>query len=243
VSSSPHLELQFLVAEANASVREQICVALVGVGVRCLPAATRDEAMAILKSEHIDAALLDMDNAEIGGHEIAELLQQPGDRQIPIIAHVVRATRDSMARLMDSGLVGMLLKPFDPATAAAKLETIVARVSSDDERRRHIRVRPDPGELLRLHFRIGSHRGLISGRIIDVSMGGVACELHNAPSEDLLRTGMRIGSLNFVLDSREYAPTAKVVVRRAAIAAFHFEELSADERTHLTRYVFRHIDS
>ena len=236
-------ELQFLVAEASESVREQICLALVAVGVRCLPASSADEARAVLSDQHVDAALVDMDNTEVGGAElVGDLQQRPADERVPIIAHVVRATRDSMARLMDQGLVGVLLKPFDPAQAQAKLEVIVKRLSGDSERRRHIRVRPDPGELLRLHFRIGSHKGLISGRIVDVRMGGVACELHNAPSEDLLRTGMRISALNFVLASREYQPAARVALRRASIAAFTFLSLSAEERAHLTRYVFGHID-
>ncbi len=240
----PTRELQFLVAEASEVVRQQLCLALVAVGVRCLPAANVEEARSVLAEQHVDAALLDMDNAEVGGEQLVDELQQrTANERVPTIAHVVRATRDSMARLMDKGLVGVLLKPFDPAQGQAKLEAIVKRLGGDSERRRHIRVRPDPGEVLRLHFRIGSHKGLISGRIVDISMGGVACELHNAPNEDLLRAGMRISSLNFVLASREYQPAARVAVRRASIAAFTFLSLTPEERAHLTRYVFGHIDN
>ena len=145
-----------------------------------------------------------MNNAEVGGRQpVEESQQQRADDCLPTIAHVTSATCDTMGRLINKGLIGVLLKPFDRAQGRTELEVMVKRLTGDSERRRHIHVPPDPDGMLRLHLRIDSHKGPISERIVNVSMGGVACELHNAPSEDLLSTGMQILALNFLLASRE----------------------------------------
>jgi hypothetical protein len=142
---------------------------------------------------------------------------------------------------MDYGVAGFLLKPYQDKEIYEKLRKLLERCQVPNDRRRHIRVKPDPDELLRLSFRLPGSPNLISGKIIDISVGGVAVELLNPPEAGLLKPGVQIPGIQFTLEHKQFAPPGKVVLLREKLLALHFDYLTVEERTALARYVFRRI--
>jgi hypothetical protein len=146
-------------------------------------------------------------------------------------------------RMIESGVAGYLLKPYNPDTAHEKLASILGKLAGHNGQRKHIRVQPDPDDLARAHFRLDGHPSLVSGKIVDVSLGGMAIELLSPPPAGQLDPGTRIGRLEFSLGGREIAPPATVVLMKSRLLALRFEGIAPADKKSLERYIFKKISS
>ena len=193
--------MYFLVVESTLSVREALCYVLLSFGVRGIPAASREAArQALGGSEKIEGAIVDIDNADVEGLAlITELKQDERTRGMAIIVHTVQTSKDVVMRMVELGVVGYLSKPFSPENAKAKLGAIFSKLATHNSQRRHIRVKPDPDELARVSFRLARPAQMVSGRIVDISLGGLAVELFNPPPPEALPAGMPLPRLEFSL--------------------------------------------
>jgi len=224
-------------------VRESLCYVLLSLGLQGLPAASRQAALERLTGRPDGGlAIGDLDSKEGQGEALLRDLREsarPGG--LPVVVQTVQSNRDLVVRMMEYGVAGFLLKPYQDKEIQEKLGRVLARCQLPNERRRHIRVKPDPDELLRLHFKLPAGTAMISGKIIDISVGGVAVELLNPPEPGLLKPGLQIPSIHFTLERRQLSPPGKVVLVRERLLALHFDFLTVAEKTALARYVFRRI--
>ena len=235
----------FLVVESTLAVREALCYVLLSFGVRGIPAPNREAArQAIASGAQVEGAIIDIDNKDVDGIAlIQELRESEQTRRISIIVHTMQSSKDFVMRMVEMGVAGYLLKPFSPETAKAKLAAIFAKLSTHNSQRRHIRVKPDPDDLARVSFRASGTRQLLSGRIVDISLGGMAAELFNPPPPEALTPGMPLSRLQFALSGKELAPAASVVLYKSKVLALRFETLSPTDKKALERYVFKSISS
>ncbi len=232
-----------LVVEGATAVRESLLLVLLSLGCKGVPASNRREALDILKAQpEINVAIVDLDSKEVQGEALLGDLRGSGKPGGPkIIVQSVQSSRELVVRMMDYGVAGFLLKPYKDKEIYEKLRKVLEHCKVPNDRRRHIRVKPDPEVLLRLHFKLPGNSSLISGKIIDISVGGVAVELLNPPEPGLLKPGVQVPAIQFILDRKQFAPPGKVVLLREKLLALHFDYLNVAERTALARYVFRRI--
>lgn len=237
--------MSILVVESSPSTRESLCYTLLSLGVKGIPAATRPAAWdAIRAAGDLEAAIVDIDNRDVDGAALVdELRGGEATRGLAVIVHTVQSGKDFVMSMIETGVAGYLLKPYDPARAKEKLSTILAKLATHNSQRRHFRVRPDPDDLARAHFRLAPGAPLFAGRILDVSLGGMAMELHAPPAEGLLQPGTRIARLEFALGGRSLAPQAAVVLARSRVLALRFESLVPADTKSLERYIFKKISS
>jgi two-component system chemotaxis response regulator CheY len=235
----------FLVVESSPSTRESLCYVLLSFGIKGLPAASRAAAWeAVGATPAIEGAIIDIDNRDVEGIRlVSELREDARTRALPIIVHTVQSGKDFVLRMIESGVAGYLLKPYNPDMVREKLASILGKLAGHNSQRKHIRVQPDPDDLTRAHFRLDGHPSLISGRIVDVSLGGIAIELLSPPPVGLLEPGRRIGRLEFSLGGREIAPPATVVLMKSRLLALRFEEIGPADKKSLERYIFKKISS
>jgi two-component system chemotaxis response regulator CheY len=214
----------FLVVEGSLSARDSLCYALLSLGIKGIPAAARAAAWEILVSQKdIQGAIIDIDNQEVEGSAlIEEMRQSEGTRAIPIIVHTAQASKEFVMKMIEMGVSGYLLKPFRE-DASRKLAAILDKISDHNSQRKHIRIKPDPQKMIRVHFRVPGLSSLVSGKLIDVSLGGIALELFNPPDPIHLPTGQRISRLQFALGPRELSPSGVVVAYKANILALRFD--------------------
>jgi CheY-like chemotaxis protein len=233
-----------LILSSSPAERESLAYILLPIGVKAVPASSKKEALEIIeKDSQVVSAIVDVDNREIEGSElIKELRENPDTKHIKIIIHSVQSGRDFVVGFVETGIHGYLLKPLDQQKATQKLkEVLIDRAPLQHEKRQHIRVNPDPGELLRMHFRVPGLTALISGKIRNISMGGVALELFNPPDEKALRPGVRIPTLQFNLGTNSLSPSGHVVLFKEKLLAIRFGPLSAEDRNNLARYIYKKL--
>jgi two-component system chemotaxis response regulator CheY len=235
----------FLVVESSPSTRESLCYVLLSFGIKGLPAASRAAAWeAVGATPAIEGAIIDIDNRDVEGIRlVSELREDPRTRELPLIVHTAQSGKDFVLRMIESGVAGYLLKPYNPDMVREKLTAILGKLAGHHSQRKHIRVQPDPDDLTRAHFRLDGHPSLISGRIVDVSLGGIAIELLSPPPVGLLDSGRRIGKLEFSLGGREIAPPAIVVLIKSRLLALRFEGIGPADKKSLERYIFKKISS
>lgn len=237
--------MDYLVAEANPSVRDSLCYALLAFGIKGIPVATRQQAEETLAAApDLRGAIIDLDSKEIDGEALIRALREnEATAGLNIIAHSVQSGKEMVNRMMDFGVVGYLLKPYSENEIGARLQKILSRGESHNSQRKHIRVRPDPDELLRLHFKLPGHPSLISGKVLDVSLGGVAVELFNPPRPDVLKPQTRIPRIEFTVNRQPFRPPGKVVLFKEQLLALRFDYLTGAERTALSKYVFKRLSA
>jgi DNA-binding response OmpR family regulator len=233
----------FLVVEGSLSARETLCYALLSFGIKGIPAATRSAAWEILKTnKDIQGAIIDIDNQEVEGSKLIEEIRQgESTKALPVIVHTAQASKEFVMKMIEVGVAGYLLKPFHEDSSRGKLAGILDKLSEHNSQRKHIRIKPDPEELIRVHFRLSGLSALVSGKLIDISLGGIALDLYNPPDPIHLPTGQRIARIQFSLGPRELSPGGIVVAYKASVLALRFDALSPADKISLERYIFKRI--
>ncbi|UCF99064.1 MAG: response regulator [Spirochaetaceae bacterium] len=237
--------MDYLVAEAAANIRDSLCYVLLSFGIKGIPAANKQEALDILQNNNsISGAIIDLDSKEVDGVELITALRaQEGTQHLSVIAHTVQSSKELVNRMMEFGVIGYLLKPYVEKDAFVKLKKVLASGESHNAQRKHIRVRPDPNELLRLHFKLPGQSSLFSGKVVDISVGGVAVELFNPPASGVLAPGTHIPGIQFTLNRKAFSPPGKVILFKEQLLALRFDYLSPSEMSALSKYVFKRLTS
>lgn len=237
--------LDFLVADASSTIRESLCYVLLSFGIKGYPVSSFQTAKSALQENpDIIGAIIDIDSKEIEGIDLIEYIKKSENTKTAnIIVHTVQSSKDLVVKMVDLGVVGYLLKPYNEELIFPKLKKILEKSENHNRMRKHIRVRPDPEELLRISFRVPGCPNLISGKVVDISVGGIAAELLNPPEENILKPGTHIPDIKFTVNSKQFSPSGKVILNKSNLLALRFDSLNLGEKTNLARYIFKRISS
>lgn len=237
----------FLVVEESTEIRDSLCFTLLSCGIKGIPVSSHDEALQAFKTRStIDGAIIDIDSKELKGTELIEgLKEQENTKAVSIIVHTIQSNKEFVVKMVEFGIIGYLLKPFDEERTSKKLKSLLDKNKSHTENnsRKHIRVKPEPDELLRLHFKLPGHTKMFSGKILDISMGGAAIEMFNLPSEDVfaLHAGKQIPRIEFTISGTSLSISGVVILIKAKFLALRFGSLSSSNKNALARYIFKRI--
>ncbi|MBN1799160.1 MAG: response regulator [Spirochaetales bacterium] len=232
-----------LVVESSPKIRDSLCYMLLSLGIKGIPCGNKDQALEAVSNlnEDVFSAIIDIDNKEAEGVElIKELKQNPKTIDIKIIVHTIQSNKEAVIKMLEMGIIGYLLKPYNETETYDKLNKIFNRLEGQ-EKRQHIRITPDPEDLLRVHFRITGYPHLISGKIVNLSMGGMALELFSPVEHELLTADTQISSINFTLGSKQISPPGVAVMRKDKYLALKFNAMSQNHNMILAKYIFKRI--
>jgi two-component system OmpR family response regulator len=232
-----------LVVESSPDIKDSLCYILLSLGIKGIPCADKDEALKAINelNEEIFSAIVDIDNKETQGVElIKELKQNPKTADTKIIVHTIQSNREAVIKMLEMGIIGYLLKPYNESETYNKLNNIFKRIEGG-EKRSHIRISPDPQDLLRVHFRITGYPHLISGKIVNLSMGGLALELYSPVEQQLLTVNTHISSIHFTLGSKQISPPGVAVMRKDKYIALKFDAMDQTDSMVLAKYIYKRI--
>ena len=237
--------MNFLVVESSLAVRESLCYVLLSFGIKGIPVENRQAARLVLdRGDSVEGVIVDIDNKEVEGIQlVTDLKEGEQTRRLSIIVHTIQTNKDVVMRMVDLGVAGYLLKPFSPEAAKSKLAAIFAKLATHNSQRKHIRVKPDPQELARVSFRIPPSAQLVSGRVVDISLGGMAAELFNLPPTLSLIPGMTLTAMEISVSGKVLTPSTSVVMYKLKVLAVRFDILVPADKKTLERYIFKSISS
>jgi CheY-like chemotaxis protein len=118
---------RILIIDDEPDIREVAEMSLEMVsGWQVLTAGSGDEGIAKAKEEKPDAILLDAMMPDMDGAATFEKLQaDPSTKQIPVIMFTAKVQAADRKRYTDSGVKGVVAKPFDPVKLGSQIAAIL----------------------------------------------------------------------------------------------------------------------
>ena len=103
-----------LTVDDERDITEMLEVLLSGEGYRVLVASGGAEALGILANERPDMVLLDIMMPAVDGHQVCESIRaNPAFNKMPVLMLTAKNDIGQIARAVDEGADGFLVKPFD----------------------------------------------------------------------------------------------------------------------------------
>ena len=118
--------MKILIAEDETIIRMDLRALLEGAGFEvCAEAKDGEEAVELARSEQPDLAVLDVKMPRLDGIEAARRILD--ERPIPIVMVTAYGERELVARAVEAGVFGYLVKPFRETDLLPAIETARAR--------------------------------------------------------------------------------------------------------------------
>ncbi|MEB3338937.1 MAG: response regulator [Leptolyngbyaceae bacterium] len=118
---------RILIVDDEERIRElvQACLEDLG-GWDTLTAASGQDCLHVAQTQAVDAILLDVSMPDIDGTDVYRQLQEhPATQTIPVIFLTAKVLLSDRARFAQMGVMGVITKPFDPATISEEVATLL----------------------------------------------------------------------------------------------------------------------
>ena len=117
-----------LIADDEAEIRDLLRLYLENSGYDVLEAAERLEALAILKKEHVDLAVLDVMMPRMNGLHVLKKIRETSN--IPVLVFSAKDADSDKILGLNLGADDYLTKPFNPLEAVARIQSNIRRFYS-----------------------------------------------------------------------------------------------------------------
>jgi len=115
-----------LVVDDEPSIRKALHTTLSGLGFEIEEAAGGEQAVSFVRSEHYDAALLDINMPGMGGIETCRTMRRL-EPQLPILMLTIRDDAEDKIEALDAGADDYITKPFHVGELMARVRAAVRR--------------------------------------------------------------------------------------------------------------------
>lgn len=115
-----------LIVDDERSIRRSLRTILSNLGFTIVEAARGEEALALVRSAHFDAVLLDINMPGIGGVDVCRIIRRDRPR-LPILMLTVLGSEDSKVEALDAGADDYITKPFQLGELTARLRAATRR--------------------------------------------------------------------------------------------------------------------
>lgn len=118
---------QLLVVDDEERIREVVRACLEDlVGWRVILAESAEVALALAKTESLDAILLDVSMPDMDGFTLVKRLQADStSRSIPVILLTAKVLPMDRERFVQLGVAGVISKPFDPIQISKQIANLL----------------------------------------------------------------------------------------------------------------------
>jgi len=121
---------QILIVDDEPQIRRVLRTTLISHGYTAVEARTGDEALDMLRNEHADLVLLDVNMPGRSGLETCREIRASSD--VPIIMLTVRNTESDKVQALDAGADDYVVKPFGSEELMARIRAALRRTAPSD---------------------------------------------------------------------------------------------------------------
>ena len=136
-----------LIVDDEAMIRVSLRATLSNIGFKTLEAGRGEEALALVRTNRVDAVLLDINMPGMNGIDVCKNIRSLRPR-LAILMLTVRDGEDDIVTALDSGADDYITKPFQLRELTARLRSAVRRRTTEDANRdspiRHGNLELDP---------------------------------------------------------------------------------------------------
>lgn len=214
---------------------------LLNLGIVSYIASDNDSALDILNKKSINFLFVDLDFSNNLSFELLKKLKE-NDKfsSLFIIVTSFNVKEIFLKKLQEYNIVSFIAKPFYKEQIEEKINSIINKVKGHYLRREHIRIIPENDEFMRASFKLKNNKS-ISGKLVNLSMGGFALMLYINYNDEELGRGKLIEHINFIADNREIDVDAKIINKKDKLIAFQFTHFYNDSYKNLSKYIIKKI--
>jgi len=128
-----------LIVDDERSIRLSLRTVLENSGYTIVEAARGEEALALVRTAHFDAVLLDIGMPGVEGVEVCRMMRKLAP-QLPIIMLTVQDSEDRKVEALDAGANDYITKPFQLRELTARLRAAVRHVQTSDDAQAAIQI-------------------------------------------------------------------------------------------------------
>ncbi len=127
-----------LVVDDDDSMRTLLTQQLRRDGHEVVAAASGEDALALMRKDEFDVALLDLNMPGLGGYDVlTRVVADPDLRETGVIIVSSAGQDDRIVRCIEAGAIDYLVKPIKPVLLRARLAATLARKRLRDTEREH----------------------------------------------------------------------------------------------------------
>jgi two-component system, OmpR family, KDP operon response regulator KdpE len=135
----PTTPSKVLIVDDEPSIRKALHTTLSGLGFEIQEAVGGEQAVAFVRTEHYDAALLDINMPGIGGIEACRSIRRL-EPHLPILMLTVREDAEDKIEALDAGADDYITKPFHVGELMARVRAAVRRSRATEDSRDEVIV-------------------------------------------------------------------------------------------------------
>jgi two-component system KDP operon response regulator KdpE len=118
---------QILITDDEPQIRRVLRTTLISQGYAVVEARNGDEALEMVRAEHVDLILLDVNMPGISGLEVCREIRRTSD--VPIIMLTVRNSEADKVQALDAGADDYVVKPFGAEELMARIRAALRRAA------------------------------------------------------------------------------------------------------------------
>lgn len=158
-----------------------------------------------------------------------------------VILHTKTPSREFLVEMVKIGVSGFIAKPFQAEPFMARFNAILAKFGTAAAERKHIRIKPDPKDNAGVTVRSAVSFKLISGRVHDISMGGVLFQSMTPLEESDLALKQLIKNVQLKFRLTTIEVSAVVVAKKDNTVALKFFQVSDYDKNLLSKYIYENM--
>lgn len=199
------------------------------------------EAVDKIKTTGLNLIILDLDfSDDASGNFIEQLKTFQNRESIYILGTAMNISENILKKMQETNLISFLIKPLNEKIIYEKIKNILEKFKDHFPLRKHIRVRPDPDEQIRISFETADKK-LLTTKLLDISLGGFACEMYSAYQGTALKNHEVIKNIVFMLNNKECSVNCEIINRKDTFIAFRFINFNGKSYETISKYVMKKV--
>lgn len=173
---------------------------------------------------------------------IKDIKSEEALKGVHIILHVKSASKDFLMDMVKVGVSGFILKPFVPAVFTEKFNQLVNRIQGEHtSQRKHIRISPGERESAQVSVRSNTTFKLLTGKVINISMGGVLFSLIGTVEDAEISVKQLLKNVQIKFRTSTIETNAVVVAKKSNAIALKFFSMPDYDKNILSRYIYENM--
>lgn len=232
--------IKFGLIQTNSDTNEMITSILLNYGI---PSVKIDP-----RAENIDAGILkeikflfiDFDYADNSSFNyIKKVSEIITPFPFLLIGSSFNVTQDLISRLNSYNLISFMAKPVTHDILKVKIRQIIDKYADHFSARKHIRIKPDGDDAMRVNFKFSSN--FYSCKVLDISLGGVAAEVYSNNDNLPFRKSDLLNDITINLGIKEGVFDAEIVTVKSKFISLKFNEYKGSTYEILSKYILKKI--
>ena len=237
--------MEILIYEPTNRIQKLVANAVIGMGFRPKTLGYYNDIIPTLMEKNYDLLLMECNSHKLELMEIIKDIKLSSQKisSQKIFLHTIIREKDFIFEMLKSGISGIIYKPFRFNSFKKQFLASLEQSKMQPRQRKHIRIRPVPEEKAILTFRNPVTMKIVNGKILDISLGGVAIQTDNALHLQHIEVRQTIHHAKISINPMRLHSSLSVVVLKGNFIAFKYLIISNFDLTNLCDYIYRYLNS